>query len=96
MTSRVDRIKAALETAFAPTQLDIEDQSKRHANHAGRNGLPAGETHYLVSMVSARFSGVSRLERQRAVNAALAQEFATGLHALSLRLQTPEEHAALV
>lgn len=96
MTTRVERMKAALETAFAPIQLEIEDQSKRHANHAGRNGLPAGETHYLVAMVSAQFSGVSRLERQRAVNAALAAEFDSGLHALSLRLQSPEEHAALV
>lgn len=96
MTSRVERMKAALESAFAPVQLEIEDQSRRHANHAGRNGLPAGETHYLVAMVSAQFSGVSRLERQRAVNTALAQEFDTGLHALSLRLHTPEEHAALV
>ncbi|MBU6426432.1 MAG: BolA family transcriptional regulator [Rhodospirillales bacterium] len=91
--SRVERMKATLEAAFQPAVLQIEDESRRHANHAGRNGLPAGETHYAVTMVSAAFAGLSRVARQRAVNEALAGEFSTGLHALSLSLRTPEEMA---
>ncbi len=93
MTSRLDRIRATLEAGFAPLALQIEDESRRHAGHAGRNGLPDGETHYRVSMVSAAFTGQSRLARQRAVNEALKPEFETGLHALSLALRTPEEAA---
>ncbi len=94
MTNRVDRIRAALEAVFQPSALEIEDESRRHAGHAGRNGLPAGETHYRVAMVSAAFAGQSRVARQRAVNEALAEEFSTGMHALSLTLRTPEETAA--
>ncbi|HTQ71352.1 MAG TPA: BolA family protein [Acidocella sp.] len=93
MTSRVERIRATLEAQFQPAALEIEDESRRHANHAGRNGLPAGETHYRVAMVSAAFAGQSRVARQRAVNEALAGEFSTGMHALSLSLRTPEEAA---
>ena len=93
MTSRAERIKATLEGAFQPAALEIEDESRRHANHAGRQGLPAGETHYKVTMVSAAFAGLSRVARQRAVNEALASEFSGGMHALSLTLRTPEEMA---
>ena len=91
MTSRVERIRATLEAAFQPATLEIEDESRRHANHAGRNGLEAGETHYRVTMISDVFAGQSRVARQRAVNEALAGEFSTGMHALSLTLRTPEE-----
>ncbi len=89
--SRSERIKATLEAAFQPAALQIEDESRRHANHAGRNGLEAGETHYKVMMVATAFAGLSRVARQRAVNEALAGEFSTGMHALSLTLRTPEE-----
>ena len=91
MTSRAERMKAMLETRFAPSLVEIEDESHRHAHHKGRHDLPAGETHYRVKLVSQAFSGQSRLARQRAVNEALATEFATGLHALSMILRTAEE-----
>lgn len=91
MTSRAERMKTTLTASFAPTLLEIEDESRRHANHAGRHNLPAGETHYRVKMVSQAFAGRSRLARQRAVNEALAAEFSTGLHALSMTLRSPEE-----
>lgn len=94
MTNRTERIRAALEAAFQPLALEIEDESRRHARHAGCQGLPAGETHYRVRMVAAAFSGQSRLARQRAVNAVLAGELSTGLHALSLQLSAPEEAGA--
>ena len=92
MTSRVERMEGLLRAAFAPAYLAIEDESARHAGHAGAS--PLGETHYRVAMVSAAFEGRSRVERQRAVNAVLAGEFASGLHALSLVLRTPEEAPA--
>ena len=92
MTNRAERIKATLNDLFSPTLLEIEDESRRHAHHAERNNLPAGgETHYRVTMVSPVFAGQSRLARQRAVNAALAAEFASGLHALSMTLRAPQD-----
>jgi stress-induced morphogen len=69
----------------------VVDESARHAGHAGAR--PGGETHYAVLLVSEAFRGMSRVARSRAVHAALAAEFGTGMHALSLTLRTPQEHA---
>ena len=78
---------------FSPDILRIDDEFARHAGHAG--AAPGGETHYNVQLVSAAFRGQSRIDRSRRVHAALGNEFAGGLHALTLTLRTPEEHAAL-
>jgi len=91
MTNRYERIRGVLEAAFSPLALDIVDESAKHAGHAGRNGLDGGETHYRITMVSGTLEGRSRLARSRAVHDALAAEFSTGLHALSLTLRTPSE-----
>ncbi len=91
MTNRYERIRDVLEAAFAPVTLEIVDESARHAGHAERNGLTGAETHFSVRMVSAALSGQSRVARSRAVHEALAPEFNSGLHALSLTLLTPAE-----
>jgi BolA family transcriptional regulator, general stress-responsive regulator len=84
-----DKIRRKLTETFAPTRLDIVDDSHRHAGHAGaREG---GETHFSVEMVSATFAGKSRVERQRLVYAALAAEMADRVHALALRTLAPGE-----
>ena len=92
MGNRRDRMAVLLRQHFTPELLQIDDESARHAGHAG--AAPGGDTHYRVLMVAAAFRGQPRLARSRAVHAALAAEFATGLHALALTLRTPEEHAA--
>jgi len=89
MPTRAERIEAALRTAFAPAFLKVQDESAMHAGHAGASA--AGETHYQVMMQSGSFAGQARLARSRAVHAALASEFASGLHALSLKLSAPGE-----
>ena len=81
-------------TAFAPARLEIEDDSGRHAGHHRHGGIDAhegGETHFNVTLVSAAFSGMSRVQRQRAVNACLKDELAGTVHALSIRALAPEE-----
>jgi stress-induced morphogen len=87
--NRAQRMQAALAAAFQPTMLTIEDESARHAGHAGAS--PAGETHFCVTMASPAFAGMNRVARSRAVHEALAPEFLSGLHALSLRLRAPNE-----
>lgn len=88
--TRAERIRDILARDFAPAMLAVDDESGRHVGHAGNpDGL--GETHYAVTLVSARFAGLNRLARSRAVHEALAGEFATGLHALSLTLRAPGE-----
>lgn len=77
-----------LTAAFAPSYLAITDDSDRHIGHAGHDGK--GESHFTVEMVSETFAGMSRVARQRAVYAALAQEMGQ-IHALALTLRTPEE-----
>jgi BolA protein len=89
MGGRADRIASILKTAFNPVRLEITDDSARHAGHRG--AAPGGETHYSVTMVSDDFTGRTRLERSRMVNAALAAEFEGGLHALSMVLRAPLE-----
>lgn len=85
------RIERKITEAFAPDRLDIVDESHLHAGHAG---APAGgDSHFRVTIVSRAFDGLSRVERQRRVNALLAEEFAAGLHALSLVTRTPDEAA---
>lgn len=87
--TRATRIRTTLEAAFAPTHLRVEDDSAKHAGHAGAQ--PGGQTHYTVLLVSPRFENQSRVARHRLVNQALAPEFADGLHALALTLLTPVE-----
>jgi BolA protein len=92
VTTRADRIHAALAAAFPPAEVTVVDDSDRHIGHAGAR--PEGETHYSVRVVSPAFAGLNRVARSRSVHAVLEREFGTGLHALSLRLLTPEEAAA--
>ena len=87
--TRAERIRAVLTDAFSPELLEVVDESHLHAGHAGAR--PEGETHFRVSLATAAFDGVSRVERQRMVNTALANEFAGGLHALSIRALAPGE-----
>lgn len=82
-------IRAKLETAFAPMGLEIEDQSARHAGHAGAH--PEGESHFHVLLVSAAFDGKSRPERHRMIHKVLADELSDRVHALSLTLLAPGE-----
>lgn len=87
--SRTARLKSVLRDAFAPAVLQVTNDSARHAGHVGAR--PGGETHYNVLIVAEAFRGMSRVARSRAVHAALADEFAAGMHALALTLRTPEE-----
>ena len=84
-----DTIHHKLSAAFAPVELVVEDDSARHEGHMGhRHG---GETHFKVRIVSAAFAGLSRVERQRRVYAALADEMKSQIHALALVTLAPGE-----
>ena len=79
------RLKAALE----PTHLSLTDDSERHRGHGGYN--PAGESHFSLVIESARFAGMARVQRQRAVYAALGELMDGRVHALSIRASAPGE-----
>ncbi|WP_269516463.1 BolA family protein [Brevundimonas subvibrioides] len=87
-------IRRKLTDALAPTRLEIEDDSARHAGHHHEGGLdarPGGESHFNLTVVSSAFAGQGRVQRQRAVNALLAEEMAGPVHALSIRALAPDE-----
>ena len=87
--SVADTICEKLTARFAPSRLDLVDESHRHAGHAGAR--PEGETHFAVTIVSAVFAGQSRVARQRLVYQTLAKELAGRVHALALTTLTPDE-----
>jgi BolA family transcriptional regulator, general stress-responsive regulator len=90
MGAVTEKLQRKLTDAFAPARLQIEDDSARHAGHAGAGH--AGESHFNVVIESAAFEGVSRVQRQRMVYAALAEELAGPVHALSVKAVAPGEN----
>lgn len=85
----IRKIESKLQAALAPQSLEVIDESHLHAGHVGAR--PEGETHFRVQIVSSAFAGHGRVERQRMVYAALAEELAGPVHALSIRARTPDE-----
>jgi len=92
MTTISTVITKKLTEAFAPTRLEVVDDSDRHAGHAGAR--PGGQTHFNVEIESEAFVGVARVARQRKVYAALAEELAGPVHALSVKATAPGEGKA--
>ena len=89
MGAVADRLARKLTQTFAPSRLEVIDESHRHAGHAGAR--PGGESHFQVVIEAADFEGLSRIERQRRIHAALADELAGGVHALSVKALAPGE-----
>ena len=82
-------ITARLREALDPSHLVVRDDSEMHRGHAGHD--PRGESHFTVEIESARFEGASRVERQRLVNAALADLLKERVHALAIKARAPGE-----
>ena len=83
--NRQEAIRSRLEGIFQPLHLEVVDESHMHS-------VPRGaQSHFKVTVVSESFANQSLVQRHRAVNSLLADEFAQGLHALALHTMTPEE-----
>ena len=80
--NRATEIETRLRAAFAPRELIVENQSNRHAGHAGDDG--SGESHFAVRIRSEDFAGQSRVARHRAVHKALGPDLVGEIHALAL------------
>lgn len=85
---RVAEIRARLDHAFAPAQVEVSDDSHRHVGHEGARD---GRGHFSVRIVSAAFAGQAALARHRAVYAALGELMQTDIHALAIDARAPEE-----
>ena len=88
-TPLANEIQALLTAAFAPSHLAVMNDSAKHSGHMGDDG--SGESHFTVEIESAAFAGVSRLQRQRLVNAALGDIPGQRVHALAIKARAPGE-----
>jgi len=88
VSDRVARMRAALESALAPTLLEIVDEGHKHVGHAGARD---GRGHFALEIASAAFTGKSPLARHRQVYEALGEMMQTDIHALSIRARAPDE-----
>lgn len=82
-------MESLLAGAFAPTRLEVINDSAKHRGHMGDDG--SGESHFTLMIESAAFAGKSRLARQRMVNAALGDIPGQRVHALAIRASAPGE-----
>lgn len=82
-------IEERLRAALAPTRLAVVNDSAKHRGHAGDDG--SGESHFAVEIEAPSFAGMSRLQRQRAVNAALGDLMRERVHAVAIRASAPGE-----
>lgn len=78
-----DAIVAKLSAEFAPTHLEVIDESMRHQGHAGSR--PGGQTHFRVRIASPLLAG-TRVAQHRAIMAALEAEIKGGIHALAIEV----------
>ena len=81
-----ETIERKLTQAFAPVVLAVENESAMHRTARG------AETHFKTLVVSPIFEGMSLVDRQRAVYAALKEELAGAVHALSIRARTEAQY----
>ncbi|THH31809.1 hypothetical protein EUX98_g2392 [Antrodiella citrinella] len=88
-------IRTKLVALLQPADLTISNDSWQHRHHAPMKaqGGGNGETHFSVNIVSDIFQGKTTMQRHRLIYAALTEEFAAGLHALSLKTKTTQEIA---
>ena len=85
--NRIDQMQALL-AVFQPTQIEIIDDSHKHAGHEGAR---SGGGHYTLHIVSAQFDGKPTLTRHRMIYSALGEMMKHDIHALNIKAYTPQE-----
>ena len=83
---RIEKIRSALEDAFSPEALELEDESHLHAGHAG---AASGRGHFRLKIVAHAFADTKPLARHRMVYKALGTLMETDIHALSIDASAP-------
>ena len=88
MTSRATLIENRLREAFAPSKIEVHDDSHRHAGH---EGAKSGGGHFTVTIVSPQFQGKSPVQRHQMIYQALGAMMKQEIHALSIQALAPDE-----
>ena len=84
-TELIRRLEAELE----PTRITLQNDSDQHVGHAGHSG--SGESHFSLTIESAAFAGLDRVQRQRLVFRAVGDLLEEQVHALQIRATAPGE-----
>jgi BolA protein len=87
-TARLDRIRALIDAALAPSSLELTDESALHAGHAG---AASGGGHFRLKIVSPRFEGQRLVMRHRLVYDSVHDMMHTEIHALAITALAPSE-----
>jgi len=87
-SERVTMIRERLESALAPTECEVTDESHKHIGHAGARD---GRGHFHVRIVSDSFAGQSRITRHRLIYEALGELMSSDIHALSIDARVGDE-----
>lgn len=87
MNDRSEKMRAKL-AVLNPTTLEIIDESRKHAGHAGARD---GGGHYVLHIVSAQFAGNNTVARHRMIYSALGELMKREIHALTIQAQAPDE-----
>ena len=82
--SIASQMEQKLTQALEPVHLEIANESHMHSG-------PATESHFKVTIVSERFTGLPLIKQHRLVNDVLKEELAGRIHALALHTYTPDE-----
>ncbi len=85
---RATLIENRLREAFAPSKIEVRDDSQRHAGHEGAKG---GGGHFVVSIVSPKFQGKSSVQRHQMIYQALGEMMKQEIHALGIQAFAPDE-----
>lgn len=89
--NRLDQMRAML-ASMQPVQLEIIDDSHKHAGHEGAR---SGGGHYSMYIVSSQFAGKNTLARHRMIYSALGEMMKHDIHAMNIKAYTPEELQAI-
>ncbi len=84
MSDMQKSIETKLQESFNPTYLEVVNESYKHKGHSGDDG--SGESHFVVTISSAQFNDMSRVDRERSVFSVLEKEMKK-IHALSVRIK---------
>lgn len=87
--SVAQEMEAKLREEFAPTRLEIVNDSAKHAGHSGDDG--SGESHFTIVIEAPAFAEMNRLARQRAVIAALGDIVGERVHAVAIQASAPTQ-----
>lgn len=86
----IHELRERLQDRLRSQEVDVIDDGHLHAGHAGARD---GGRHFRLRVVSPAFAGLSTLARHRLVYDCLSDLMPRPIHALAMRLLSPEEES---